>query len=368
MKILVVNNTIFYEHKGGLFLNKETGNFFVQLASLGNSISAFQISQLKTESDDFANFNLKDRNVHIYEVKRRGSRIISFLKAFVIMQKAIIDNDFIYIFYPGPICKVISLFCIFYRKPFGLYVRGEQKITTSISKFILKKASKIFTISPKFTQDISALNQNVETIRPMIGFHESDLIKTRRIDFTERIELLYVGRLVYDKGLFELIDALEVLVNEGKNIFLNLVGGGTDLALLMNIVKDKQLGDRVKFVGMVSEKEKLIDMYKRCNIFVLPTYHEGFPRVLYEAMLMRMPILTTFVGTINFLMEDGYNCIQIMPRSMSSIVEGVQKLIQNTSLAQTIADNGVKTILKYLGDKKIGHAEQLNKNLSNTNI
>jgi len=360
MKILLVNNTIFYEDDKELFLNKETGNFFIKLKELGNEISAFQISQLKTDKDTFANFRISNQNIHIYEVKRRKGRILPFLKSFFVIQKAILRNDFIYVFYPGPICKVISLLCILYRKPFGLYVRGEQGISTRVSEFILKRAASIFTISPKFTATIFEYNKKVNTIRPMIGFSEVDLVTSRRITLIEKIELLYVGRLVYDKGLFELIDALEVLVKKGRNVFLNLVGGGTDYDNLLNHVKEKGLIDRVKFHGMISEKEDLEKVYKSCNVFVLPTYHEGFPRVLYEAMIMRIPILTTFVGTINFLMIDGYNCLEIMPKSVVSIVENIEKLLNDPILSQNIADNGGNTIIKYLSDKKIDHAEQLN--------
>jgi glycosyltransferase involved in cell wall biosynthesis len=363
MKILLVNNTIFYEENNELFLNKETGNFFIKLSDLGNEISAFQISQLKTEKDTFANFKISNQNIHIYEVKRRRNRIIPFLKSFFVIQKAIMKNDFIYVFYPGPICKVISVLCILYRKPFGLYIRGEQGISTSVSKFILKRATSIFTISPEFTQSIQSFNKNVNTIRPMIGFNEDDIVISRNINLLEKIELLYVGRLVYDKGLFELIDALEILVNMGKNVFLNLVGGGTDYESLIKVVNDKDLSDRVKFHGMISAKEDLEQMYKSCNVFVLPTYHEGFPRVLYEAMIMRIPIVTTFVGTINFLMVDEYNCLEIVPKSADSIVENIEKLLNNPLLTQDIADNGTNTIVKYLSDKKTDHAEQINSQL-----
>lgn len=364
MRILLVNNTIFYEKDGELYLNKETGNFFCKLNSIGNEVSLFQISQLKTEKDNFANFRISNRGIHIYEVKRRKSRIFAFFKAFFVIQKAILRNDFIYIFYPGPICKVISILCILYRKPFGLYVRGEQGISTVVSKFILKRASNIFTISPKFTQNILDFNKKVYTIRPMIGFNEDDIVINRKINLSEQIDLLYVGRLVYDKGLFELLDALEVLVKKGRNVFLNLVGGGTDFDKLLHVVKDKGLIERVKFHGMISEKKDLAEIYKSSNVFVLPTYHEGFPRVLYEAMIMRIPIITTFVGTISFLMTDGYNCLQIVPKSVDSIIENIEKLINNPVLAQGIADNGANTIIEYLYDKKMDHSEQLNSKLS----
>lgn len=358
-KILTINNTIFYEENNQLFLNKETGSFFVKLEKLGNDVSAFQISQKKTAKDTFANFSLSDTNVKIHDVKREGNRFLPFLKSFFVIQKEILKNDFIYIFYPGPICQIIALLCIFYRKPYGLYIRGEQGIESKLSQVILKKAKTIFTISPSFTEKILGYNKHTQTIRPMIGFEESDMILHRKINFTGKVELLYVGRLVFDKGLFELLDALEVLKTKNINIHLKLVGGGTDYDALVSYVKQKKLDENVTFFGMISDKDTLISIYKESDIFVLPTYHEGFPRVLYEAMMMHMPILTTFVGTISYLMKDNSNCLELIPKNSESIVNQVERLINNSDLAQSLADDGLKTITSYLVDKKANHAEQL---------
>ncbi|AZA63241.1 glycosyltransferase [Chryseobacterium indoltheticum] len=357
--MLTINNTIFYEENNKLFLNKETGGFFVKLEGLGNSVSAFQISQKKTAKDTFANFSLSDTNVKIHDVQRNGDRFLPFLKSFFIIQKEILKNDFVYIFYPGPICQIIALLCIFYRKPFGLYIRGEQGIESKLSQIIVKKAKTIFTISPRFTEKILRSNIHTQTIRPMIGFEESDIILQKKIDFSGKVELLYVGRLVFDKGLFELLDALEVLKTKKFNVHLKLVGGGTDYDALVSYVKQKKLDENVTFFGMISDKATLINIYKMSDIFVLPTYHEGFPRVLYEAMMMHMPILTTFVGSIGYLMKDNSNCLELVPKNNESIVNQVERLINDSDLAQKLADRGLNTITSYLEDKKVNHAEQL---------
>ncbi|ATL76033.1 glycosyl transferase family 1 [Chryseobacterium piperi] len=357
--MLTINNSIFYEENRQLFLDKETGNFFIKLGELGNSVSTFQISQQKTEDDTFANFVLSDKKIKIYEVKRKSNRFIPFLISFFVIQKAIIKNDFVYIYFPGPICKVIALLCIFYQKPYGLYIRGEQGIESKLSQIILKKAKTIFTISPSFTQKMSKYNKDTQTIRPMMGFEETDIVTNRTVDFKETVKMLYVGRLVFDKGLFELLDALEILKERGYNIHLNLVGSGIDFNNLVLCIKQKMLEENVTFFGMVSDKDRLINIYKESDIFVLPTYHEGFPRVLYEAMMMQIPIVTTFVGTIGYLMKDQLNCLELIPKNSESIVNQIEKLINNPDLAQSLANNGLETIIYYLKDKKINHAEQL---------
>lgn len=357
MRILTINNTIFYREKDGLFLNKETGHFFVDLLSANNIISVFQINQKKSESDGFANFDVTNKGLKIFTVDRNKNRLIPFIKSFFMINRLVSKNDFIYLFYPGPICMVIAMLCIFYRKPYGIYVRGEQGIFSMISKYILRRAKIVNTISPSFTNHIKSLNIYTYTIRPMISFSESDIRHEKRSFGNDKIKLLYVGRIVFDKGVFELVKAVRNLKENGYNIHLNIVGDGTDKNKLQDLVSSYSLNDDVSFIGMISDKEKLIEIYDTSDIFVLPTYHEGFPRVIYEALIMHMPILTTFVGSIEYLMKDNYNCIRLEVKSIESISLAVEKLIKNPELRNSIAENGKQTIVDYLKDKKMSHAE-----------
>lgn len=358
-KILAINNTIFYKKKKELYLNKSTGDFFIQLSKLGNDVSIFQISQTKTKKDSFANFLITDKNLKIHEVERKNNRFFAFLKSFFVVQKAILKNDFIYIYYPGPICLIIALMCICYRKPYGLYIRGEQGINSRLSIEIFKKAKIIFTVSPKFTHNILSYNDNTNTIRPMISFSESDIVTKKNIKFNKIVNLLYVGRLVFDKGLFELLDAVKKLKDQKYKVHLNLVGSGSDYKKLEIRVKNLNLQSEVTFSGMISDKTELIEVYKMSDIFVLPTYHEGFPRVLYEAMIMSIPIVTTFVGSVNYLMKKDVNCLEIKVKDIDSIVRALKTLIDNPNFANDLTKQARKTMINYLADKKIKHADHL---------
>lgn len=367
MKILTINNTIFYYKENKIFLNKETGVFFERLSQLNNEVTAFQIGQPKTDFDNFANFDLKaGQKVKIVMINRNLNRLIPFIKAFFIIPKLIFLNDFVYLFYPGPICQVIACFCILFNKNYGIYVRGEQGIDTKLSRFIIKNAKIVNTISPKFTDQILNINKNSFTIRPMIGFDEEDIIFTRNFDLLKKANILYVGRLVYDKGLFELLSAINILREKFSNIHLTIIGDGPDLIGLKKTVDKLNIQNNVTFTGMISEKEALIEYYKRNDIFVLPTYHEGFPRVIYEALIMRIPILTTFVGTIGYLMKNNNNCIELKPKDVNSIVDGISRVISEQGLAEYLSKTGTETIVNYLVDKKENHANHLNKYLKRT--
>lgn len=364
MKLLFVNNTIFYRRKCKLFLNKETGLFFTSFLKFNKKVSLFQISQQKTDNDNFANFDISQKGLIIFEVKRFKSKLFSFLKAFFKLQIAILRNDFVYIFYPGPICKIIALFCFLYKKPFGIYVRGEQGINDVLSKLILSKAECVFTISPQFTERIKKINDSTFTIRPMISFDESDYFNERNFVSKDMLNVLYVGRIVFDKGIFELYEAIKVLRDNGVDVRINFVGDGVDFDRLSKLIKEDKMGEFVVLSGMISNKDNLKEIYKGSDVFILPSYHEGFPRVLYEAMIMNIPIITTFVGTIDFLMEDKINCLRIEKENINSIVKAIEMLNNSTNLMETIASGGLETIKKYLSDKELSHSELLNKFLN----
>jgi len=76
-------------------------------------------------------------------------------------------------------------------------------------------------------------------------------------------------------------------------------------------------------------------------------------------MMMNIPIITTFVGTINYLMKSEHNCLEVKVKDVQSIVTAIERLLEKPKLAQNLVQQGRITIINYLSDKKIKHAEHL---------
>lgn len=358
-RLLLVNNTVFYENGKHLFLNKETGNFFLRLTDFDFHVTAFQISQPISAKDTFANFKISGTALEILNISRKNSRLWGFIRAFFVIPFVIAKADLVYLFYPGPICQVVALFCVFFNRKFGLYVRGEQGIKSKLSLFLLKRASIVTTISPLFTERVKGINPEAFTIRPMIGFNESDIVEEKEVQEQERYSILFVGRLAFDKGIFELLEAIKELIKQGFDIRLTFVGNGPDRERIECQVKEMGLGNQVVFPGMITDLTLLKVFYNEADIFVLPSYHEGFPRVLYEALIMGVPILTTFVGAISYLMKDNENCLKLEVQSAQSIMEKLKVLLKDMTLRSRLSINGTLTIKEYLKDNQKSHAEIL---------
>jgi glycosyltransferase involved in cell wall biosynthesis len=362
MKMMILNNNVLFESGQGLYVPKETGKFYIDLLNEGNQVTIFQIRMQKGLSDTFADFDVTGEGLNIISVERRSNRIWAYVKAFFVGVNEIRKSDFVYIFHPGPICTVFAFMCFALNKRFGLYVRGEQGISTFWSKFLYRKAEVVFTVSPKFTEIIQTYGGSSFTIRPMIDVLERDLVLNRLYSAKSSYVLLYVGRTVRDKGMFELIEAVKQLRDAGHlNFKVQIVGDGIDLQDMLDQVDAYNLKDVFEFYGMVSDKDTLVKFYQNADLFILPTHHEGFPRVLYEAMILGIPILTTFVGTISYLMRDHVNCYEIKPKDVDSIRNEVEGFLISYEEKAKVARVATQDIMEYLSDKKDKHGVQLSR-------
>jgi glycosyltransferase involved in cell wall biosynthesis len=104
------------------------------------------------------------------------------------------------------------------------------------------------------------------------------------------------------------------------------------------------LGDRIHCVGMVTDDEVLGRNYTEADLFCFPSHDEGFPRVLYEAMVHGVPIVTTFVGSIASIMEDGVNCLRVDVRSPVALADTIERALADAELRRRLCENGRVTM------------------------
>ena len=118
------------------------------------------------------------------------------------------------------------------------------------------------------------------------------------------LRLAYVGRLVRAKGLFELVEALAELVREGRQFRLAIAGRGPDEEALAEACAKAELGSRVRFLGGVfgTEKHRLL---LESDLFMFPSYMEGLPYSLLEAMAAGCVPITTPVAAIPDVVRHG---------------------------------------------------------------
>jgi glycosyltransferase involved in cell wall biosynthesis len=364
MKILVVDNDVLNECRGRLYIHQATGNFARELVQNNFEVEFFQTKL--TRCSNFHTFDLEKNGISATPISRYRSKIVTYIRAYFYALIRILKSDFLYLYYPTNF-HYLALFCIAVRKPYGFNIRGEHGLKSPISNFLYRNALIICTVSENFTSYVNNCGGNAFTQLPALAFslEEFDQISKKKIFIAkDQFELLYVGRLDVEKGVIDLIEACKILLDKGVRIKLTIVGDGHDRELAFKKVETSCTGNYITFVGAAEDKNALMNFYRKADIFVLPSYHEGFPRVIYEAMIADVPIVTSIVGGMNSLMKDGFNCIEIQPRSSEDIAAKLTSIIANYSEVSGLVSNAKLSLINYFGKNHMSHSGLIKKVLN----
>lgn len=178
--------------------------------------------------------------------------------------------------------------------------------------------------------------KNAITIQENLG---EDFARQQK-EKDESFELLFVSRFIATKGLLETIQACSILREKGYKFILHCVGDGEIRAEAEREVEELNLQEVVKFTGYIPEKEVTKYFFEK-DILIFPTRHiEGFPLVIFKAVAVGMPVVTTQIrAAADYLREPG-NCL-FCTQSPENIAEKIIELIENTQLRVQISANNI---------------------------
>lgn len=167
------------------------------------------------------------------------------------------------------------------------------------------------------------------------------------------LRLLFCARVVPEKGIFELLTAVALLNKSGLACSLDIIGPvaetiGTELQAQ---IASLNLAAHLHFHGPVPYGEALFTHYRKADIFVLPTYHEGFPHVLWEAAAQCCAIVTTRVGGIPSLLTDEQHALLVPSHNGQAIAEAVRRIALDTQLRSHLIVNAYRQVQNYTIDQ-----------------
>jgi glycosyltransferase involved in cell wall biosynthesis len=172
---------------------------------------------------------------------------------------------------------------------------------------------------------------------------------------TDRLEILCVGRLVPAKGQHVLIAAFAELALHNRNICLRLIGNGPDEASLKDEVARRGLGHQVIFEGPVNQ-DRILEFYRRADLFVLPSFAEGIPIALMEAMAMEIPCVSTFIAGIPELIRPDIDGILVAPSDQHALAAAMKRLLDDSDLRSRLGRAGRRRVIeKYNLKRNVAH-------------
>jgi colanic acid/amylovoran biosynthesis glycosyltransferase len=154
------------------------------------------------------------------------------------------------------------------------------------------------------------------------------------------VNLLCVGGLAAAKGHAILIAAIDRLVKEGRTqVQLRLVGDGPMRASLEKMIVERDLTSHVTLEG-ACDQNQVLDLYRQASLFVLPSFAEGVPVVLMEAMAMEIPCIATWITGVPELIRHGIDGWLIPPGNEEELTASIAQLIDDAELRQRLGRAG----------------------------
>ncbi|UUY03528.1 glycosyltransferase family 4 protein [Svornostia abyssi] len=153
------------------------------------------------------------------------------------------------------------------------------------------------------------------------------------------LRVLCVGRLVPDKGQELLLRALALLQDRGIEAELVLAGDGPSRERLEAACKTLRLNSSVRFLGSVGQ-DRMLDVYGDADVFCLPSFAEGIPVVLMEAMATGLPVVTSRIMGIPELVEDGVSGLLVPPGRVEAIADALEELHRDPARRHAMGEAG----------------------------
>ena len=160
----------------------------------------------------------------------------------------------------------------------------------------------------------------------------------RRFAMDNEKIILYVGRLVYEKGVQHLISAMPKILENYHDSKLVIAGKGGMIDELKSQVESMGLSNKVYFTGYLNQKE-VQKMYKCADVAVFPSTYEPFGIVALEAMLAGIPTVVSDIGGLNEIVEHGVNGMKSYTGNPNSIADSVLSLLFDPQLAMNVTKN-----------------------------
>lgn len=158
------------------------------------------------------------------------------------------------------------------------------------------------------------------------------------------LHLVYLGRLAESKGIFETVESLAMILGDGRRMRLTVAGSGPDEGRLKTRVAELRIEAHVSFAGALFGEAKDA-LWRSGDVFSFPTYREGLPYALLEAMAAGVVPITTGVGAIPDVLQDGVHGLLVKPRDASDLARALMRLDDDRAGLADMAKAGRERVL-----------------------
>jgi glycosyltransferase involved in cell wall biosynthesis len=176
-----------------------------------------------------------------------------------------------------------------------------------------------------------------------VNCEEQNMLKIA-LSADKNIVINFTGRIVERKGIDVLINAFAQAGNLlQSSSTLIIIGTGFDEDKLRNLASKLGITNNVRFLG---HSREVVKYYQASDIFVLPSYAEGMPNSLLEAMACGLPVIASRIGGVVDVVEDGKSGILVEPGDVSGLASAMVRLLKDAELRQRLGAEARKRIVE----------------------
>jgi glycosyltransferase involved in cell wall biosynthesis len=312
-------------------------------------------------------------NIHKYQIKHNKPssnlflRSMNFLATQIRISKMIMGHNQanIWLFFLGGDDLVIPIFTakMLQRKVIIVSTGSPKKVAQSkndklalilglLEKISYRLVDKITIYSDRLVDEYE-LQKYTPKIR-VACHHFLDFSKykvEKQLSFRNNV-VGYIGRLGEEKGILNFLDAIPSVLKRQENVSFVIIGDGELKEKVSQFVERYENRELVKFYGWV-ENDDLPKYLNMLKLVVVPSYTEGLPGVILEAMACGTPVLATPVGAIPDLIKDGETGFLMENNAPESIAENIARALNHPNLASAALNARVFVENEFTFDKAV---------------
>ena len=240
----------------------------------------------------------------------------------------------------------------FFKRKIVIHIHGGgfkeyyEKHSSFVHKNLLK-CDTIIALTEYWKEYFNGLGFENVVIVPNIV--EPPVVQNKKC-YDGKTHILYLGLITKAKGIYDLLDVVNKHKTEFENKIILHIGGNGEAATLLHIIKENGLSQIVKFEGWVSG-EKKVELLNNADVFILPSYTEGLPISILEAMSYRLPVISTPVGGIPEVIKDGENGFLFTPGDKDALYNAINNLVADKNQREDMGEKSYKRVQQHFPDK-----------------
>jgi glycosyltransferase involved in cell wall biosynthesis len=285
-------------------------------------------------------------------------RIMIFVKAWVkfVWRLLITEIDIVHIHISDGASlfrkAILAVTAFIFQKPVVMHANGAEFHVTyaqlpnwiqQFMKNIFRRCDAFIAVT-SFWQNYYLSNLGLDEEKLFIVPNPTVLPeKIPNREYRNEVNFVFCGRIGQRKGAFDLINAFSKMPNSARQNAKLILAGDGEIDRGMELVKQLDLTNKITFLGWINE-QKRDELLAEGDVFVLPSYNEGLPLALMEAMGWGLAVITTPSSGISDVVTTGKNGILVNPGDIQQLSEAIQLLIADKKLRLELGSAARKTV------------------------